>query len=121
MKFLLDNNLPLRLARALRELKFDAVHMRDYAMQRASDEEIFRRALSEERIIVSADTDFGFLLARWDTNKPSLILFRRFTPIADHQLGALRSIIKKFRAELEEGSIIVIEPKGVRIRKLPLF
>ena len=121
MKFLIDNNLSPRLAQALYELGFDVVHVREYEMQRASDEEIFQRALSEERVIVSADTDFGFLLAKWNKEKPSVVLFRRFSPRSEHELQALRTVLEKFQSELEEGSILVVEPKGVRIRKLPLW
>jgi len=121
VKFLIDNNLSPRQTQSLRELGFDAVHVREYEMQRASDEEIFLRALSENRTIVSADTDFGFLLAKWNKQKPSVILFRRFPPQTEQELRALRVVVEKFQIELEEGSILVVEPKGVRIRKLPVF
>jgi len=121
LQFLIDNNLAPRVAQALRELGFSVAHVREYGMQQASDAEIFERALREERVIVSADTDFGFILARWNQEKPSVILFRHFSPHAEHQVNALEWIAEKFKLELETGSIIVIEPKGVRIRKLPLF
>ena len=62
MKFLVDNALSRRVAEQLSGAGHDAVHVGDYGLQAAADETIFDRAADEERIVVSADTDFGTLL-----------------------------------------------------------
>lgn len=74
MRFLVDNALSFRVAEILRENGHEANHVRDYNLQSASDDEILQFAYREERIIISADTDFGTLLANIKTNKPSFIL-----------------------------------------------
>jgi predicted nuclease of predicted toxin-antitoxin system len=53
------------IAEGLRSADHNAIHIRDYNMQkqRATDLEVFARAAEEGRIVVSADTDFGTLLA----------------------------------------------------------
>lgn len=77
MKFLIDNALSPLVSRLLGELGHDSVHVRDRGCQAASDSEIFDLALLEERVIISADTDFFQLLAQRQTSKPSVILFRK--------------------------------------------
>lgn len=80
MRFLIDNALSPALAERLIEAGHDAVHVRSYDLQAASDDEIFERAAVEERILVSGDTDFGYILAARSATRPSVILLRRGCP-----------------------------------------
>lgn len=70
---------------------------------------------------VSADTDFGTLLATRRERVPSVILFRRAAPRAPRrQVEVLLANLPNIEPHLGEGSIVVLERTCVRIRKLPI-
>ena len=76
MKFLVDNARSPRLAELLVSLGYDAAHVRACGMHAASDEAILLRAREEGRVVLSADSDFGAILANQEVSQPSFILFR---------------------------------------------
>ena len=73
MRFLIDNALSPRVATLLASAGHEAVHVREYGLQAAPDTVIFARAADEDRIIISADSDFGTLLAQSHAPRPSVI------------------------------------------------
>jgi predicted nuclease of predicted toxin-antitoxin system len=121
VKLLVDNALSPVVARLLIDAGHDAVHVRDLGLAGADDGILFARATEDDRIVVSADTDFGTILALRALRKPSFVLWRRATPRRpEQQAPIIASVLEDAREPLESGAIVVIDANRIRIRKLPI-
>ena len=119
MKFLVDNALSPDVAEGLQAAGHDAVHVRTRGLQEAPDDLGFQTALVEERVLVSADTDFGAFLVPGRQTRPSLILFRHGSPRRpSEQTKALLENRPTFSEDLVRGAIVVFRRNKIRIRRL---
>lgn len=89
MRLLIDENLPPRLAVLLSEAGHDAAHVRDLDAAGASDGPLLDLAITDSRTNVSADTDFGALLASRGATAPSAILVREVVDLPPPELAEL--------------------------------
>jgi predicted nuclease of predicted toxin-antitoxin system len=64
LKFLVDNQLPARLARWLREAGLEANHVMELRLDEADDRTVIEEALARDMILVSKDADFLDLVNR---------------------------------------------------------
>jgi len=120
MRFLLDMGLAWRTAQYLRAHGHDAVHLREQGLQRLSDELIVAKALTERRVILTHDLDFGRIVVLSRGQLPSVVTFR----LADMRAGEvnrrLDDILSRFAMQLEEGALVSVTDDAVRIRRLPV-
>ena len=83
---------------------------------------VIDEARRQRRVVISADTDFGALIALRNHSQPSVILFRtRALRTAFEQFTVLRDLIQTFERDLENGCILVVGDQHVRVRQLPLL
>jgi predicted nuclease of predicted toxin-antitoxin system len=121
VNFLIDKPLSPRVAVGLRAAGHDAAHVLDYGMHAATAEAIFERAARESRVVVSADTDFGTLLALREATSPSVNLFRAASlRRADDQVALILVALPSTEAALRRGAIVILERHRLRLRDLPI-
>jgi predicted nuclease of predicted toxin-antitoxin system len=89
VRLLLDNNLSPRLVDVLAKDGWDVVHVGSLGLRAASDRVVLQTARDDGRILVSADTDFGTLLAASHEPGPSVVLVRRVIGRRVEQLAGL--------------------------------
>lgn len=79
-------------------------------------------ARQDRRTLISADTDFGTLLARTGSPGPSIVLIlRRSRARRAEQLAALiLANLDQVSADLVAGAVVVLTDKDVRVRRLPM-
>lgn len=89
-------------------------------MGTARDELILERAAIEGRILVSAHPDFGELLAETGAAKPSIVQRTSGKPVEEIELLSTTLGHKEVQDALEWGCIVVVEPRKIRSRSLPI-
>lgn len=120
MKFLLDECISARLAPLVAEAGHDVVHVSDRGLTGHVDEEVLSAARDAERVVVSADTDVGELLAKQGLALPSLVLFRQGNRGPMHQAATLLDNLDYVGKDLASGAIVVFTDDNIRIRNLPM-
>lgn len=121
MRLLVDANLSPQLVSPLRQLDHDAVHVADIDKLTASDTEILQIAETEQRVVITADTDFPMMLALHRASSPSVVLLRGVSELTpDDHADLITSNLPTVAAALETGAIVTITPSRVRVRDLPI-
>jgi len=120
VKFLLDECVSPRVAERLTEAGHDVVHLRDLGLLGAADERVMAAAAAESRVLVSADTDFGELLAMRAATLPSLVLLRQPNRSPDHHARTILANLESVAADLDTGAVVTLTEDRVRVRLLPI-
>lgn len=101
MRFLADAGISPRTVQYLRDSGHDVVHVRDLAMQRASDRSIADRARLDGRIA-------------------SVVIFRLSDERAEAVNRRLEAVLSAQRQALEAGALVLVEDVRYRVRLLPI-
>ncbi|HWR53344.1 MAG TPA: DUF5615 family PIN-like protein [Bryobacteraceae bacterium] len=119
-RILLDQGLAPLAAAILRNEGWDALHVGDIAMDRASDEEILDAARDDSRVCITLDHDFHAHLALARAGRPSVVLLRTEGLDANGQAQLIRAVWSVCDEALANGAAVSADGTRVRIRRLPL-
>ena len=120
MRFLADAGISPGTVEFLTQRGHDAVHVRTLGLHRSPDRELVDRARADSRVVLTFDLDFGDILALGVLDKPSVILFRLADERAESVNRHLSAVLDERGAELDSGSLILVEDSQYRVRRLPI-
>ena len=98
----------------------DALHVGDVGLLGHADTAVMDAARVDNRVVLSADTDFGGLLAGSGDRLPSVVLLRRSSHIAEQQVAVVLAALIDVEVDLERGAMVILDDRRVRIRALPI-
>ncbi|MGB7763109.1 MAG: DUF5615 family PIN-like protein [Bryobacteraceae bacterium] len=119
-RVVLDQGLPATAAIVLRNEGWDAVHVREIAMHVATDIEILNYAARESRVVITLDRDFPQILALTAADRPSVVLIRRQRLRAAEIASLITSVWQDHERALEQGCVLKVGARGMRVHRLPL-
>jgi predicted nuclease of predicted toxin-antitoxin system len=105
----------------LREAGHEVTHVTEVGWATPMTRRVLDVAADDARAIVTADTDFGALLAARGTSSPSVVMLRsseHLTP--DEQARLIVTVLVRVGDELEQGAIVSATTERVRLRNLPV-
>jgi predicted nuclease of predicted toxin-antitoxin system len=104
----------------LATLGHETRHILRIGMHKSPDFDILLEADANNEIVLTHDLDFGDLLAMSGKSTPSVIIFR-ISPINTQIFfDILRHNLPNLKAVLEQGTLVIISSKNIRLRKLPI-
>lgn len=120
MKILLDMNMPMVWEAFLRDAGHTAIHWSRVGAIRALDEEIMAWAREHDHVVFTHDLDFGSLLFLTNATAPSVIQIRAEHILPKFVGAAVLETLEIAATALEDGALVIIDPRRHRIRLLPL-
>jgi predicted nuclease of predicted toxin-antitoxin system len=113
LRFLADESCDFVVVRALRAAGFDVAAVSE-VMIRSDDRELIEQASREQRILITEDKDFGWLVFASHFDSPGVILIRFPGNLRQTLATAILQLVQD-QGEKLLGGFSVVQPDRVRI------
>ena len=117
LRFLADESCDFAVVRALRSDGFD-VYVVNEVMRRSDDRELIELARRENRILLTEDKDFGWLVFASAMESAGVVLIRYPGNARQALADAIRRVVEEHGDQLGN-SFVVLQPGIVRITRKP--
>ena len=107
MTLLVDNQLPVALARFIAATGWDCVHVQDVGLSAADDRIIWQYAKERGMTIVTKDEDFQALANRQRSIPPQVVWVRLGNCRKTVLLGTFSKLLPQLRGLLDAGDAVV--------------
>lgn len=120
MRFIVDVNLSPRFVDALRARGHDAVRVTEILDPRSLDATIVEEAARRDASIITRDQDLSSIVATTGRTKPSIVNLRTSSIDPEHLAHVVDTISIARSQDIEDGCVITIDDRRVRVRRLPV-
>lgn len=96
------------------------MHVSDIGLRGAPDQTVLAAVDTDSRILITADTDFGTLLALSGASRPSVILLRRPGRRSAERAQIVLTVLDVVSEALHRGAVVTVESTRIRVRELPI-
>ncbi len=118
MRFLANENFPVPSVHSLRQAGYDVLAIIEESPG-IEDSEVLARAVSDKRLILTFDRDYGELIYRLGLSPPSGVVYLRYQPLNPVEPAQQLLMLLQVEKLQFEGRFTVVERGQVRQRFLP--
>ncbi len=116
MRFLVDENIGVVVARWLRSLGYEVFSVYEEA-RGLDDDSILGKAFTEDWILITGDKDFGEKVYREHRLHHGIVLLRLENDRSPNKIDALKRLLAEHSTKLENNYVVVTE-KQIRFARL---
>ena len=117
MKVKLDENLPISATDLFEKLGIGAETVLSEGLGGAGDDSVAHVSHSEDRVLVTLDTDFADIRTYPPADYPGFIVLRPALQDIDSILNLLQRVVPRIEEEFTVGSLWIVEEGRIRIRE----
>jgi predicted nuclease of predicted toxin-antitoxin system len=117
-RFLVDEDLPRSVAAIARRRGLDVVHCVDVGLRASPDDRLLAAAVGQQRVLVTADREFGNILLYPPEQHEGVLLVRiRETVEPDHRIDVVVSALVALQDQNLHAAVVVVEIGRIRTRR----
>lgn len=117
LHFLADESCDFGIVRDLRALGYDVLAVSEVT-QRSDDRELIEQAYQEERILLTEDKDFGWLVFVSGKASAGVILVRFPGNARQTMVRSVRQLVQG-QGEQLKNAFVVVQPGHIRVSRKP--